>query len=101
MFKLCQVFLKFIKAKLYSRNFEGVAGGSLELIEKLDVANWLAQMIEYVQSPMQEQDASKLNLNSFQRMVFSDQIQDAQKQEVFNQTFDWLLNQYLVANTTK
>jgi hypothetical protein len=31
-----------------------VAGGSLELIEKLDVANWLAQMIEYVQSPMQE-----------------------------------------------
>jgi hypothetical protein len=42
MMKLCQVFLTFIRAKLYSRNFEGIAGGSLELIEKLDVANWLA-----------------------------------------------------------
>ena len=34
-------------------------------------------------------------------MVFSDQIQDVQKQEVFNQTFDWLLNQYTVANPAK
>lgn len=51
MLKLCHVSMKFISKKLYSRNFEGIAGGSLELISKLDVANLLVQMIEYATSP--------------------------------------------------
>lgn len=44
---LCEITIKFLKSKLNSSNFGGVAGASLENVQKLNIACQLVSIIDF------------------------------------------------------
>lgn len=88
--------MKFLKKKLNSGNFGGVAGANLQNIQKLNIANQLVSMIDFA-SPLEnvyskkEKDDAFLNISAFQVMIFSEKVKNEDKKEIINDIFNWIL----------
>jgi hypothetical protein len=71
--------LKFLRKKLNSGNFGGVAGANLETVQKLNIANQLVSIMDfaapvedvYVIKQKKEKDEEYLSISAFQVMFFS------------------------------
>lgn len=75
MLQLCTTAMKFIPHALNYGKFKGVPGASLEMIQKLDLANLMSSLIEC--SPSTEtghKDSELLAPSAFQCMLLSSSI---------------------------